>query len=63
MGNENDIRITHKRICLDKMYDYNVDKSIMVPNYKEISFGKEDRWENKFTFFTDGSSPAKFGQN
>ena len=52
----------NKRVCLDKVYDYNLDNSTMIPNYREISFGKEDRWNNQFTFFQDPNTKDAFGQ-
>ena len=36
----------NKVFTLDKMYDYNPDTSVLIPNYKDIKFGTEDRWNN-----------------
>lgn len=46
------------------MYDYDLDKATMIPNYKDIHFGKEDRWDNKFNFFGDlfdSKKESRFG--
>jgi len=46
------------------MYDYDMDKSVLIPNYKEIKFTSASRWNNSFGIFGDifyDKKESKFG--